>query len=147
MQRLTPADTKTLRELRANVERSWPEAAKALARVLGDALPEPTKYVTTTQAALILGVTPQTVRNWIDRGWLNASRPRPFAHRRIAREDMLKLRSFRAEVSKGVSPRSSAELDTLLSRHREDRQRARTGEPLAGPSSAREEATPLVGSR
>jgi excisionase family DNA binding protein len=40
-------------------------------------------HVSTIEAAAYLGVTPQTVRNWVDRGWVKASRHHRLGRRQI----------------------------------------------------------------
>lgn len=144
---LSPSDAATLRELEREIEGSRPEAARVLARLIGEP-PTSVEYLTTSAAARLIGVTPQTVRNWIDRGWLRGRRARPWAHRRIAKADLDRLLEFRAARGKiSGRPYSDEVLGTLLSRHREDRQRGRTGEPIAEPRSTRTEAVEMASRR
>ncbi len=47
--------------------------------------------LTVTQAARFSGVTPNTIRRWCDTGKLPVTRPDASTHRRIAREDLLRI--------------------------------------------------------
>lgn len=46
------------------------------------------KVFTTFEVADVCNVTPVTIQNWIDKGWLRAYRT-PGGHRRVIREDLL----------------------------------------------------------
>ena len=50
--------------------------------------PAPKKAFTTFEVADICDVTPVTIQNWIDKGWLRAYRT-PGGHRRVLRDDLL----------------------------------------------------------
>ncbi len=142
-------DTAALRALKQELEGTRPELADIIGRVLGSAAETGARaHVTTTEAAAALGVSPQTIRNWIDRGWLRAHRPNALAHRRIARKDFEAVAAFRANLlSHRVAPRSDGEVTAIISHHREDRRRRRAGEPLAQSQARPLEADAVAGRR
>ena len=149
MLHLNRSDAASLRELEREFEDSRPDVARVIRKVLGQTQGEPAPaYVTTTEAAAVIGVSAQTVRNWIDRGWLSARRSHPLAHRRISRQELDRLLDFRARLtSHGVEPRSDGQLEALLSRHSEDRRRRRIGEPISGPGPTQADAAEVAGRR
>ena len=59
-------------------------AARAIRRVLAMASAD-TATASVNEAARVFGVTPQTVRNWVDRGWLPGERAFGRGARRIPR--------------------------------------------------------------
>ena len=142
---LSRTDQAVLRRLEKELSSTRPDDARVLSRILRNDK-TPSQYVTTSEAASILGVTSQTVRNWVDRGWLPAKRPRPFAHRRIERRHLDSVADIRARIDRqGIVTKTDGEIDALLSRHREDRQRARVGEPLAESRPARSATVEMAG--
>lgn len=149
MLHLTGSDTAALRALERELEGTRPELAHIIGRVLGSAAGAGARaHLTTTEAAAWMGVSPQTVRNWIDRGWLPAYRPNPLAHRRIARKDFEAVLRFRANLlNHRVAPRSDPEVTAIISHHREDRRRRRAGEPLAQSHARPGEADAVAGRR
>ena len=75
---LTEQDRQTVEAAMPSIRRESPGAAKIIARLVkavasGEVAPA-TPYVSVTETAEAFGVTPQTVRNWADRGWLPCER-------------------------------------------------------------------------
>lgn len=88
------------------------------------------EQLTTGQAALILGVTPQSVRNWVDAGWLPSQRRSPFGRRMIDPSALVELGRFRTNrdllaASGGVITEEQA-AETLRA-HRAKRSTAEVG--------------------
>lgn len=83
---------------------SSPEAAAALRRLLEALQASAADFCSTGEAAQVFGVTQQTVRNWVDRGWLPGSRLEG-GHRMIPRAAVERAAGFlsppaqRAELS------------------------------------------------
>jgi excisionase family DNA binding protein len=83
---------------------SSPEAADALRRLLDILRASESDFCSTGEAAQVFGVTQQTVRNWVDRGWLPGSRLES-GHRMIPRVAVERAARFlapppeRAELS------------------------------------------------
>jgi excisionase family DNA binding protein len=74
---MTAALAAELRDASEDIRDRWPRAAEYLENAVrtGRAQIEPeAEYLTTAQAARLLHVTDQTVRNWVDRGWLDGCR-------------------------------------------------------------------------
>ena len=54
------------------------------------------ELLTTGQVARILDVTPQTVRNWVDAGWLSSRKRNPFGRRLIEAAALVRVSEFRS---------------------------------------------------
>ena len=116
---LTEADWievgRAIEEIRAR----RPEAAELLREALDLATAAQPKTLTTSEVASIVGVTPQTVRNWVDRGWIPSRRRHRRGRREIPREALDGLLAFRAanpiEPATGLT---DAQIDTAIREHR-----------------------------
>lgn len=80
-------------------------------------------WISTGQAAAIVGVTPQTIRNWVDSGWVDSRRRSPFGRRLVstaALRDVARFRSAReAQANRHhISEEEAAE--ALQARRRTD---------------------------
>lgn len=105
---------------------SWSNAASLLRQAAGELRQGERKSLTTGEVAGLLGVTDQTIRNWVDLGWLPSEEPTPGGHRRIpleAIEPVLSLRAARRRVSLSLTDEAAAE---LVRRHRTRRQSSGT---------------------
>lgn len=74
---LTPEEISDTEAALRDIQRARPTAANAIRRLLRAATRPAggaSRYVTVSQVAEFFEVTPQTVRNWVDRGWLPADR-------------------------------------------------------------------------
>lgn len=146
---LDTRETAKLQEVARELEASRPDVARILDRIVALATGDSGgRYLTTGQAAAYLGVSTQTVRNWITRGWLRAERPHPWAHRRIPVDALGRVAAFRSTIHRAnIQPQRDEDLSKVLSRHREDRKRRRSGEPIAGTREAASEAPEVAHSR
>lgn len=88
-QMISKDDERAIRAVLPSLRRSSPEAAAAIQRLLGlirdDSASVSSRYVTIREVAATYDVTEQTVRNWVDRGWLAGERRWPGGRRRILR--------------------------------------------------------------
>jgi len=66
--------------------------------------------LTTTKVATMLGVSGQTIANWIDQGILRAERT-PGGHRRVTRQDLM---AFLAAKNLAIPPELADQQHTLL---------------------------------
>ena len=86
---LTEQDKKAVQAVLPAVRRTSPEAAMIISRLLraAAAIEEPAvrPYASVGEVARAFSVTDQTVRNWVDRGWLPADRRFGRGPRRIPR--------------------------------------------------------------
>lgn len=100
---VSAADAPELEAAADELEAYRPKAAWVL-RMWARRLVGPARdYLSTTEAAAYLGVTPQTIRNWVDRGWVNASRRHRLGPRQIpiaALEGVAASRTARRKVVK-----------------------------------------------
>jgi excisionase family DNA binding protein len=75
---LSDQDQQILEEAMPRIRRESPDAAKIIRRVVraiaSGKVAEASPFVSPAEAAKLLDVTPQTVRNWADRGWLPCER-------------------------------------------------------------------------
>lgn len=86
---LTEEDKKAVRAVLPAVRRTSPQAAKIIRRLMRATTAGPVAtmrpYVSVREVAAAFSVTDQTVRNWVDRGWLPAERKFGRGPRRIPR--------------------------------------------------------------
>ena len=86
---LTEQDKKAVQAVLPAVRRASPEAATIISRLLRAAAaiekPAVRPYASVSEVARAFSVTDQTVRNWVDRGWLPAERRFGRGPRRIPR--------------------------------------------------------------
>lgn len=93
---LTAADIDELEKTAEELHRTRPKAARILARILAAARSPDDMLWTTAQVAQALDVSTQTVRNWVDAGWLPAQRTHPLGRRRIPASALSGVWQFRA---------------------------------------------------
>lgn len=86
---VSASEVRELEETADYLEGSRPNAARLIRRILPFVGSKGETTVSTATAASVLGVTPQTVRNWVDRGWLPAHRAHPLGRRRIPVQALL----------------------------------------------------------
>jgi excisionase family DNA binding protein len=78
----------------------------------------PEAYASISEAARVFCVTPQTIRNWVDKGLLRAYRT-PAGTRRISREALQRVAAFRASPRPGPKF-SDAEIDEIIEHMRDE---------------------------
>ncbi|MEX2522872.1 MAG: helix-turn-helix domain-containing protein [Chloroflexota bacterium] len=127
MYSLTAADIDELEEATEELRRTRPKAARILVRILDLARSPDDTLWTTAQVARALDVSTQTVRNWVDAGWLPAERAHPLGRRRIPASALAGVWEFRAARSRGA--RVPLTDEQVVAAIREQRQ--------AGPAVAR----------
>jgi excisionase family DNA binding protein len=121
---MSPAEQRELTEAADRIEGQLPSAASWLRRILGAFVSVQDELMSTHEVADELGVTAQTVRNWVDRGWLPSRRIG--TRRQVPRSALTGVLEFRA--SRRVAAMSvgskidEAEVDQIL---RENRARRR----------------------
>ena len=119
---LTPEEEQLIRDVLPAVRKTSPRAATLIARLMRAAAagqPESiaTRFVSVREVAQAFEVTDQTIRNWVDRGWLPAERRWGRGPRRIPR-------SVLASASALSRPRperrqlTAGQLDELVNRPR-----------------------------
>jgi excisionase family DNA binding protein len=87
---LTPEEEQLIRDVLPAVRKTSPKAATLITRLVRAAAagqPESiaTRFVSVREVAQAFEVTEQTIRNWVDRGWLPAERRWGRGPRRIPR--------------------------------------------------------------
>jgi excisionase family DNA binding protein len=115
---LTEQDKKTVKAALQIVRRTSPEAAAIIGRLLR-ATAEPTgprvdPFASVREVAEAFSVTEQTVRNWVDRGWLPGSRRLGRGPRRIPRSVLASAEAL-ARPRPPAPDLSPAEMDAILS--------------------------------
>ncbi len=119
---LTPEEEQLIKDVLPAVRKTSPRAATLIARLMRAAAagqPESiaTRFVSVREVAQAFEVTEQTIRNWVDRGWLPAERRWGRGPRRIPR-------SVLASASALSRPRperrqlTAAQVDELVNRPR-----------------------------
>lgn len=98
---------------------SSPEAAEVLRRLLAALEASESDYCSTGEAAQVFGVTQQTIRNWVDRGWLPGSRVER-GHRLIPSAAVEKAAGFLAPPAQRAEL-SDEELEALVQAPRRKR--------------------------
>jgi len=95
-----------------------PRAAVVVSRLVRSAsrpVATPTRtYLTVSEVATAFGVTDQTVRNWVDRGWLPAERPLGRGARRIPRSVLASAKAL-SRARPPVPERTPQEVEAILS--------------------------------
>jgi excisionase family DNA binding protein len=121
---LTSSDIAELETLAEEVKASRPHASRLLRRVLKVAVrPSEETLMTTTQAAEILGVSDQTVRNWADAGWLPARRLHKLGRRMIPEASLRAARAFDAVKLVPKNSLSEGDAVAVVRTHRGERSR------------------------
>jgi excisionase family DNA binding protein len=86
---LTPEEEQLIKDVLPAVRKTSPKAATLITRLVRAAAtgqPESaTRFVSVREVAQAFEVTEQTIRNWVDRGWLPAERRWGRGPRRIPR--------------------------------------------------------------
>jgi len=105
------------------IRRAAPEAAHILDDLLrGEpvgAAPPASPYISIAEVATVFDVTQQTIRNWVDRGWLPADRS-PGGTRRIPRS-VLASASALSRPRPPVPELSPEEIEAIVSAPRRTR--------------------------
>jgi excisionase family DNA binding protein len=85
---LTDEERQAIDAAMPSIRRNSPDAARIISRLVRLAAAPPAAparaHASVTEVARAFDVTPQTIRNWVDRGWLPAERT-PGGTRRIPR--------------------------------------------------------------
>lgn len=125
---LSAADAPELEAAADELDSYRPKAAWVL-RMWARRLVGPARnHLSTTEAAAYLGVTPQTVRNWVDRGWVQASRHRGVGRRQIPLESLDGVATSRAARRRVIKQRlTESQIDELLSQSADDRAQVPSG--------------------
>ena len=118
---LTEEDKKTVQAALPAVRRTSPAAATIIARLLRAAatMEEPAvrPYASVREVALAFSVSDQTVRNWVDRGWLPADRRFGRGPRRIPRSVLASAEAL-SRPRPTVPDVSQDQVEAILSRPR-----------------------------
>ena len=97
---LTEQDKKAVQAVLPAVRRTSPKAATVISRLLRAAAviedPAVRPYASVGEVARAFSVTDQTVRNWVDRGWLPADRRFGRGPRRIPRSVLASANALRS---------------------------------------------------
>ncbi len=115
---LTEQDRETVRAALPAVRRTSPEAAAIIGRLLRataePAGPGTAAFASVREVAAAFAVTEQTVRNWVDRGWLPGSRRVGRGPRRIPRSVLASAEAL-AQPRPPAPDLRPAEVDAILS--------------------------------
>ena len=124
---ISTRDREELETLARDMRRKRPRAASALKRVLTAlAAGSDAELLTTTQVAAFMSVSDQTIRNWVDRGWLPSRRRlHGLGRRMIPRKAIEGLRAFdQVRLDSRLSEDDAVE---LVRAHRRERARSKVG--------------------
>ena len=116
------ADVAELETLVGEVQRTRPHTARLLRRLLKKAVRVADEdLITTGDAALELGVSDQTVRNWVDSGRLPARRLHRLGRRMIPRSALAGVRAFNAVTLTPATPMTEEKAVESVRQHRRTR--------------------------
>ncbi len=124
---LTAAETKELEKLAHELERTKPRIARVIRKVIAvpaSAAAAEDDYVSVGEAARILHVSDQTVRNWAATGWLRAIRRGPLGRRLVLRSSLDAVQRFDAVRLTPETTITEDHAARMVQQHR--RERART---------------------
>lgn len=114
---LTEQDRETVRAALPVVRRTSPEAAAIIGRLLRATAEPPGPgvgaFASVREVAEAFAVTEQTVRNWVDRGWLPGSRRVGRGPRRIPRSALASAEAL-ARPRPPARDLTPAEVDAIL---------------------------------
>ena len=113
---LSDQDRQTVQAAMPAIRRDSPDAAKVIARLVKAiavaSVAQTTPYASVAEAAQAFGVTPQTVRNWADRGWLPCERSFG-GTRRIPRSALASAQALR-RARPTVPDLSADQIDAII---------------------------------
>lgn len=138
MAQFTAAELSRLESVAKELERKQPAAARLLRRLLRlvrrPRRPERRndEMLTTTEAARLLGVSDQTVRNWADLKWLPAYRAHPLARRQIPAAALRRVVEFRRKAETVIPEARRLGDDEAIALVAKRRTRKRTNSSLVG---------------
>ena len=119
---MTSADIAELETLANDVRATRPHAARLLRRLLESvARPAEERLLTTTEAAKIMDVSDQTIRNWADAGWLPSHRAHRFARRMIPESALRAAQAFDATKLTPKRTMSDEDVAELVRKRRRER--------------------------
>lgn len=122
MTTLTSSDIAELEHLANEVETARPHAARVLRRLLKTSVrPAKEQMLTTGAAAIELGVSGQTIRNWVDAGWLPARRLHRLGRRMIPESALRGVKAFDAVALRSKKQLSEDDAVELVRQHRRAR--------------------------
>jgi excisionase family DNA binding protein len=115
--RITDEEKQVVSAALPALRRTDPRAAGVVSRLIRSAsrpTPTPTRtYLTVSEVATAFEVTDQTVRNWVDRGWLPAERLMGRGARRIPRSVLASARAL-SRPRPPVPERTPEEVEAIL---------------------------------
>ncbi len=136
----TSAEVAQLESVAEELERKRPAAARLLRRLLR-AVRQPRRpdkgdddMLTTTEAARLLGVSDQTVRNWADLQWISAYRLHPLARRQIPAAALRRVLEFRRKAEALIPEARRLSDEEAIALVAKRRARKRTHSSLVGRS-------------
>jgi excisionase family DNA binding protein len=105
---MSTTEAEELARAATEIEATLPSAANWLRRQIGAfGSSSQDEYMSTTEVADVLGVTPQTIRNWVDRGWIECRRIG--LRRQVPRSALSGVYDFR--TSRRVASMSGIQVD------------------------------------
>jgi excisionase family DNA binding protein len=113
---LTDEEKQVVRNALPALRKTDPRAADVVSRLIRSAsrtVATTTRtYLTVSEVATTFGVTDQTVRDWVDRGWLPAERPLGRGARRIPRSVLASAKAL-SRARPPVPERTPQEVDAI----------------------------------
>lgn len=135
---LTEADRIEVGRAIEEIRERRPEAAELLREALDLVTAKQRETLTTSQVARIVGVTPQTIRNWVDWGWIPSRRRHSRGRREIPPEALDGLLAFRAaNPIKPSTGLTDGQIDAAIGDYRAAKTVGSAGHQRARPSRAR----------
>lgn len=119
---LSATETKELERFATKIERTEPRVASVIRKAIAVRVaPTAGQYATVGQAAKVLQVSDQTVRNWLDSGWLTGIRRGPLRRRLILRSSLDAVQRFDAVQLSSKTTMTEDDAAGLVQQHRRER--------------------------
>ncbi|MGH2498734.1 MAG: helix-turn-helix domain-containing protein [Candidatus Limnocylindria bacterium] len=122
---LSATDVRELERLATEIESSKPRAAQAIRKAIAPTASQTAdEYASVGEASRILRVSDQTIRNWVDSGWLQGIRRGPLRRRFVLRSSLEAVQRFDSVQLQPKTAMTEDDAARVAQEHRRERARS-----------------------